>query len=128
MSANIVVIDDDRDCAAVIVEMLSRMGHHAEEIRSGPKLLGELASRHARGRIDLLITDLFMPEPDGFEIIRFARLGLVGVPIIGMSAGHQGLLELMVPIGATDVIEKPIDPARLRETIERALEYSVQCV
>lgn len=128
MAASIVVVDDNTDCAEVVVEMLARWGYQADHLHSGPELLGELAARHAQGRLDLVVTDLFMPEVDGFEIIRFASRGLVGVPVIGMSGGDQGLLDLMVPIGATAAIEKPVDPARLKATVERALAHSVRCV
>ncbi len=117
----IVVIDDHADTAEVVVEMLRRMKYPACSIPSDPQVLQRLVEINANGGIDLIVTDLFMPEPDGFEIIRFARSHLSWVPVIGMSGGHTAMLGSMLAFGACDVIEKPIDPARLKTLVDRAL-------
>ncbi len=128
MSAHIIVVDDDPDSAFVIVEMLRRLGYKANSLTPGPRLLKELAELGRGGEVDLIITDLFMPEPDGFEIIRFARLALAGVPVIGMSGRHRGLLGSMLAFGATHAIEKPVHPRELKTVVEEALKLAIDYI
>ena len=117
----IVVIDDHADTAEVVVEMLRRMRYQACAIPSDRRVLQRLTDISANGGIELIVTDLFMPEPDGFEIIRYVRSHLSWVPVIGMSGGHTAMLGSMLTFGAAAVIEKPIDPAELKCVVDRTL-------
>jgi two-component system sensor histidine kinase/response regulator len=62
----ILVVDDERDLAEVLVEALQRDGHHVEIAANGTDALGRLA----RDRFDLVVSDTKMPLMDGPELFR----------------------------------------------------------
>ena len=85
--ARILVIDD---CAALLVilhRVLKEAGH---EIRSATcsRRGAELIRRQ---RVDLVILDVYMPDPDGVEILRLAQQERLTIPFIMMSGCERPL-------------------------------------
>jgi DNA-binding NtrC family response regulator len=74
---------------------------------------------------DLVLTDIYMPDADGFELINALRQHDVTVPVVAMSGGgrvgNYDNLSIATHLGAAAVIDKPFSNASLIETIERAL-------
>lgn len=69
----VLLVEDESSVLLVVTQMLERLGYRTLVAGSGAEAL-RLASRHS-GEIDLLITDVVMPEMDGVEIAaRFAEL------------------------------------------------------
>jgi CheY-like chemotaxis protein len=66
----ILVIDDDQPIREVIADLLREDGHHVEEVGHGRDGLARLRDD---GTLDLVITDLGMPEVTGWDIIRAAK-------------------------------------------------------
>ena len=112
MAARIAVIDDTEDYAAFVVECLRRAGYEAFALPAGGPVTALLAEAHAAQPLDLIVTDIVMPEPDGIEILRFAGAELPGVPVIGMT-GRSAYL----PIGA--VVSTESDPRLLPKSTGR---------
>lgn len=69
-SLRILVIDDDQPIREVIADLLREDGHHVEEVGHGRDGLARLRNG---GPLDLVITDLGMPEVTGWDIIRAAK-------------------------------------------------------
>ena len=113
MPSHIVVIDDESVFSEYLVTLLRRAGYDARSVEPGHGATRRLAEAHHHRRIDLLISDLFMPEPDGFEVLRFAQANLAGVPVFGMSGKGGDLLDSMRKLGAAQVFQKPTDGGRL---------------
>ena len=118
----ILVIDDDRDLRETLKEALERAGYlvgAAADGRAGLKLLRE----HP---VDLVITDIFMPEMDGIETILTMRALRPGLQIIAMSGGgsFDGLefLQAAHQLGAFCAIPKPFDFRSLLGVVQAALE------
>ncbi len=74
---------------------------------------------------DLIITDILMPERDGFETIMELRKNYPGVKIIAISGGRSNitvdLLEYAKILGAQLTIAKPIKPEKLLRAVEQVL-------
>jgi CheY-like chemotaxis protein len=117
----ILVVDDDPVCRTVLVTALRMDRHEVLEAENGRRALEILAVRPCT--VDLLITDLMMPEMDGLALLRHLRSSpeLEGVRVIVCSANVKG----QGAIAASDsrVAErllKPIELRDLRAAIERA--------
>jgi DNA-binding NtrC family response regulator len=80
-------------------------------------------SLRARGRPDLVLLDIWMPDADGITLLKeWANGGHLNMPVIMMS-GH-GTIDTAVEatrIGAMDFLEKPIALQKLLATVKRAL-------
>jgi CheY-like chemotaxis protein len=66
---DILVVDDHPEITSLLAEVLSDCGARVLAANSGPEAMALAAS----GTFDLVILDLAMPHPDGFEVIEFLR-------------------------------------------------------
>ena len=84
--ARVLVIDDDSATRSVVCRMVQRGGHAALEARNGREGVQSVN----RNRLDLVVTDILMPEQDGVETIRRIRAIDSRLPIIAMSGAAEG--------------------------------------
>lgn len=105
---NVLIVDDERFFLLSLVEGL---GTYAADFNTltaenGKKAVDVLS----RTGIDLVVTDLKMPEMDGFELLAFMTKNYPGIPVIVMTAyctpEIKSRLEM---IGSFRVLEKPLD-------------------
>lgn len=78
---DILVVDDDRLVLDVVSEIIAASGHHARTADSGRKALDVLAQEHC----DLVISDIRMPEMDGFELAERIRADYPRVHVVLMT-------------------------------------------
>jgi CheY-like chemotaxis protein len=91
MSVRILVIEDDSDVRAFMVEALAREGHVVEDASDGVEGL-QCAREH---RPDLILLDLMMPTMDGWAFLEEQKRDerLAGVPVILVSGCPEEKLE-----------------------------------
>ncbi len=81
MVPRVLVADDDSDLRAAVASSLAAEGMSVVEARSGSEALAKLAS----GDIDLLVTDVMMPDLGGVQAAAMARAGGAHLPILVMT-------------------------------------------
>src|SRR5687767_15651021 len=117
--AHILVVDDEVGIRELLSEILADEGHQVLLAESA----GEARRFRERGRPDLVLLDIWMPDTDGITLLKeWAASGQLTMPVVMMS-GH-GTIETAVEatrIGALDFLEKPIALQRLLATVKRAL-------
>lgn len=119
--ARILVIDDDT-VAATIRMMLEGGGHEVRQLDQGARAMDALKQE----RIDLVITDLLMPEQDGIEIIKQIGTLADAPPVLAISgggvAGNQLYLRAAGALGAADTLSKPFTSKSLLAKVELLLK------
>lgn len=107
--AQVVVIEDEALLRQTLIDALELDGHTVRGAADG-KLGLELLEDHAAA---VVVTDLFMPELDGVELIRTVRKRFAGVKVVAISGGaYDGqvqLLDLARGLGAAAVLKKPFE-------------------
>lgn len=121
----ILVVDDEADIAQLLTDVLERDGHQVDRALSGRDALARLAGRP----VDLIISDLRMPDMDGAALYReiatqAPELAERMVFVTGdtLAADMTGFLS---EIGAR-VIEKPLDPGAISDIVQRLLAERAQ--
>jgi CheY-like chemotaxis protein len=119
--AQILIIDDDALFRSMLGATLVHFGHSVVEAGNGAQGL-ELFQRT---RPDLIITDLVMPQMEGFEVLmNFKKLHPLA-KIIVMSGGVRGqtvdFLEMATRLGASGVLAKPFSTDVLINAIDALL-------
>lgn len=81
--ARILIVDDEPLVCEIVRETLDRTGHETVTAGNGDEGL----KAYRENPTDIVITDIFMPEKEGLEMIRDLRQEYPGVKIIAMSGG-----------------------------------------
>jgi CheY-like chemotaxis protein len=120
-TATILVVEDAPEEILILETLLA--DQYAVQTASDGR--GALAYLDTGGIADLIVTDLLMPEMDGFELCRrlkeIPRLG--DAPVIVLTARDSpGDEERALSLGAADFIHKPISPPILMARVRHHLE------
>ncbi|MFN8545006.1 MAG: response regulator [Candidatus Binatia bacterium] len=116
----ILVIDDDLGVCHSLRDLLTAEGCRVSVATSGRTGLERLAS----APVDLVLSDVCMPDMDGYDVYEAVRTRHPEVPVVLMTAftfDRDHVIKRSKVAGLADVVyKKPIDPARLRDIIKRA--------
>jgi DNA-binding NtrC family response regulator len=119
MKFKLLVVDDEKNIREGLAASLEMDGYSAVCAAGGDEAWG----LYCRGDIDLVITDLRMPDMDGEELMRRILAETPGLPVIILT-GH-GTIENAVSAmhdGAWDFLTKPVNLDHLSMLVKRALE------
>jgi DNA-binding NtrC family response regulator len=121
--ARVLLIEDDYFLRALLKSNLEEWGHFVVDAPNA-KYASQLHFEH---HFDMIVTDLIMPEKDGFELLLDFRRLDPRVRIIAMSAGGQisapNYLEMARQLGAVGTLTKPITEFALETVVNQALAY-----
>jgi len=117
----ILIADDSQAMRAILTSTLESLGDcRIVEASSGFEAMRLLP----REKVDLVLTDINMPDINGLELISYMRSNpnYQDIPIIIISTeGSQKDIERGRQLGANDYVIKPFDPARLQELLQKYL-------
>ena len=118
----IMVVDDDPGIRRSLDTLLSRAGYQVVQAADG----NEAVRLWRDQRVDLVITDLHMPNKDGIQTIVELLTHAPGTPIIAMSGGGQtrrlDLLGNLPLLGRILTIEKPFTLGEMMQVVGQALK------
>lgn len=123
MPKSVLIIDDNQDLLQALSTTLKVQDYEVYEALSAEEAENLLGRQH----VDVIITDIFMPERDGIQFIAdLRRNGADKVPIIAISGGGQGLtgsdaLNLAASLGADAILYKPFSGVELIHAIDGCL-------
>jgi len=112
----VLVVDDDREIASIITDLLADEGYATAAAFDGQQALERLD----REEIDLLVSDIRMPRLDGIGLVHRLRERGWEKPIVLMSAvetahpGEDGVVFLRKPVDLDiliDVVQQLLGPA-----------------
>jgi CheY-like chemotaxis protein len=119
--ARILVVDDDARFRAGLQDILIQAGYEVETACNGE----EACQTFKRLPVDLLITDILMPEKEGIQTITALRRVCPGLRIIAISGGGKDgpifYLEMAKEFGANVTLQKPFNKAQILEAVENLI-------
>ena len=116
----VLIVDDELSMREMLAILLKKEGH---DVRSAGSR-SEAAQTLADGPVDLVLTDIKLPDGDGLEILRHVKAAAPATPVVVMTA--YGTTELAVAarkLGAEAYILKPFDVDELRIVVRDALAH-----
>ncbi|KAM3314780.1 hypothetical protein ACQJBY_033523 [Aegilops geniculata] len=108
----VLVVDDDQTCLAVLKRMLVQCRYDATTCSQATRALAML--RENRGAFDVIISDVHMPDMNGFRLLELVGLEM-DLPVIMMSADSRTDLVMKgIKHGACDYLIKPVRMEELK--------------
>ncbi|MDZ4723842.1 MAG: response regulator [candidate division Zixibacteria bacterium] len=115
-SAKILIVDDDPLLQELLNDTLSAVGYQTLSTSNATEALGLLQ----KSDIDLVITDIKMPDINGFQLLKLVRLHYPQMPVIFISG--YATPEMISAAGPDGFLLKPFRIAQIEELIEKTLE------
>ncbi len=116
----ILAVDDEPNIVRLIQVNLERQGYQVETANNGAQALAKIKAN----RPDLVVSDVMMPEMDGFELLANIRRDptLMDLPVIMLTAKAQDR-DVMTgyQTGADMYLTKPFNPQELLQFVKRIL-------
>lgn len=117
MSGRLMIVDDDPQIGPVLEMFFNHHGFVARAFANGRQAL-DYAQREP---VDLVIVDLFLPEIDGFEVMRELRNLTPRPRVLAMTGDTSHMLKVAHVLGAEGLILKPLEPDRLLERVNEIM-------
>jgi CheY-like chemotaxis protein len=124
-TCSILVVDDEPDIRDLLGRMLKAAGHQVVCVGNGL----EATKAMTQHTIDVVLTDLLMPDKDGIEVITEIRRKYPAVRLIAMSGGGHvprgQYLHIAKGLGAHALLAKPFERQELLDAIASVLPSTV---
>ncbi len=114
----ILLLEDEVHVATALQMVLREAGYQVAWAATGQRALELLAQTS----FDLLLADLYLPDMDGLEVVRQARVQHPPVPVIVIT-GYSSLATALAALrlGTADYLEKPFTEEEITACIQRVL-------
>lgn len=121
LSKHIMVVEDDAAMQELIRDFLEAKGFRLSTFRSAVRALEAINEMHKEGGdvYDLVISDINMPQMDGFEFLKLSQSTLPGLPVILITAyGNKVTEKAALKEGAVAYLNKPFSLSSLSAVVE----------
>jgi len=122
----VLVIDDDYHVRPTLARLLERGGFRVDQAQDGRSGLEQIE----RDPPDLVLLDIWMPDMDGYEVLRRLKEHPIhrDIPVVVLTASHFSgdTQQRVLALGAVRYLEKPIASEDLLAEIERVLAHRAQ--
>ncbi len=119
-TSTLLLVDDDPGMVRLLTRVIERS--KGDKLRVEASTDPEEARRRIdEGGIDILLTDLDMPDIDGLTLLRVAKQRNIFTQVLFLTghSSHEAMLEALEQ-GATDYLLKPVDQQDLLELVDQA--------
>jgi CheY-like chemotaxis protein len=116
--ARVLVVDDEVINQKIISSMLKSDGYEVQVASDGVIALMQIAKE----KFDLVLSDISMPNLDGYQLLEYIKSNKIDIPVIFLS-GHTGpeFETKGLKMGAAEYIGKPVNRNLLLLKMERIL-------
>ena len=117
--AEILLVDDQSEVRTLLSRVLAAAGHSVNEAADGEQALQWLESH----RPDVVITDIFMPKADGFDVAHALQKFDHPPVVISITGDPRSVThDLALQLGVRATLIKPFAPKELLAAIKESLE------
>lgn len=116
--ANILIVDDSSTMRKIISRSLRQAGLPVDEVFEAGDGIEGLSVIASGKSIDLILSDINMPNMDGLEFVKMVRGNGNKTPIVMITTeGGEEIIQQAIDNGASDSIKKPFTPEQLQEKL-----------
>lgn len=121
--ANFLIVDDSGTMRKIIARTLRQAGFEVDQLYEAADGFEGLTRLLSVQKVDMILSDINMPNMDGLEFIQQVQARGYKIPIVVITTeGGEELINQAIELGAIKSIKKPFTPAKLREELEDLLK------
>lgn len=114
---NVLIVDDSSTMRKIVTRSLRQAGFALDEIYEAGDGIEGLNALGAN-KVDLILSDINMPNMDGLEFVKAVRANGNATPIVMITTeGGEEIIAEAISSGASDSIKKPFTPDQLQEKL-----------
>ena len=119
----ILIVDDEAHMRELIANMIEPLGHEVVVVTNGVEAIKVCKDT----TVDLIITDIVMPDKNGIDLIMEIKKEHPDTPVIAISGGggitgRYDYLEIAKLVGANNILKKPFNMGELRSLVSETIE------
>jgi CheY-like chemotaxis protein len=118
MKNKVLIVDDDVDSISVLQTITQNLGFYTQTAINGIDAIKYVKQDPP----DLILLDIFMPQMDGFETIKYLKKKH-DIPIIIVTAGGNEAIKKIKDMNILFYVQKPINQKTLQKEIDRCLKF-----
>lgn len=118
MKNKILIVDDDIDSSIIQQSIVQKLGYYTQTAINGIDAVKFIKQDPP----DLILLDIFMPQMDGYETIKYIN-DTFKIPMIVVTAGGDETIQKIKNIGILFYVQKPIIPNRLQKEINKCIKF-----
>ena len=120
--ANFLIVDDSGTMRKIIARSLRQAGLEVDQLYEAADGFEALSQLLSAPKVDLILSDINMPNMDGLEFVQEVQARGYRIPIVMVTTeGGEELINQAIDLGAIKSIKKPFTPERLRAELEELL-------
>jgi len=107
---------------------LEKSGYDVIEAEDGEKAIEEIKQGEYSILLNLIITDIRMPNMNGIDVLNYYRKEWPSIPVIVLTGFPDlDMATMMLQHGVVDYLVKPVEAEKLRASVAKALEQRKVC-
>ena len=118
MKNKILIVDDDIDSLTIQQSITQRLGYYTQIAINGLDAIKFIKQDSP----DIILLDIFMPEMDGYETIKYIQKNY-NIPIIVVTAGGNQAIKKIKEMGIEFYIQKPFSPNKFQKEITNCINF-----
>ncbi len=119
----VLVVDDEPDIRKVVRMTLEKAGYDVVEAEDGEKAVEEIQKGEHALLLNLIITDIRMPNKNGIDVLNYYRKEWPSIPLIVLTGFPDlDMATMMIQHGVVDYLVKPVEAETLRASVAKALK------
>ncbi len=119
----VLVVDDEPDVRKVVRMTLEKAGYDVVEAEDGEKGIEEIKKGENSLLLNLIITDIRMPNMNGIDVLNYYRKEWPSIPLIVLTGfPDRDMATAMLQHGVVDYLVKPVEAEKLRASVAKALK------
>lgn len=117
----VLIVDDEPDVRKVVRMTLEKAGYHVLEAEDGKQAIEEIRKEEHPLTLDVVITDIRMPNKNGIDVIDFYRREWPSVPLVVLTGFPDiDFATALLNDGVIEYLVKPIEGGKLLTAVNKA--------
>ena len=118
MKNKILIVDDDIDSSIIQQSIAQKLGYYTQIAINGID-----AIKYIKDDVpDLILLDIFMPQMDGYDTIKYIGEKF-DIPIVVVTAGGHHAIKKIKDMGIMFYVQKPIIPNKFQQEISKCFKF-----